>query len=449
MTASPAPSLKLAWYGDDFTGATDTLATAALAGLRSLLFLGMPTAAQLARAGPLDALGIAGAARAMTPDEMQTELEPIGRFFASLRVPVMHYKTCSTFDSAPHIGSIGAAINILQPHAGNRFVPIIGGQPNLRRFCVFGNLFAACGGTDHINRLDRHPTMSRHPVTPMHEADLRVHLQAQGLPDMGAISYTDYAKNEAALDIQLNELLNPQNIDSDKTRSLYPVLFDVSAASELATIGCLIWQAALKKPLLAAGPSSVVQALAAHWGTASGATPARVAPAAGPVLVLAGSLSPMTALQVAAARSYLHISLNASRLTDDPAYLETTARQLAQQLANGVHVLASTSSADGAAEPSQAPNGRALAVACGDLLVRVLQVTPIKRLGIAGGDTSSHAVQALGAWGLSYNAQLAPGVALCRLHSDDPALDGMELMLKGGQMGSETLFEKLLSGSAL
>ena len=40
-------------------------------------------------------------------------------------------------------------------------------------------------------------------------------------------------------------------------------------------------------------------------------------------------------------------------------------------------------------------------------------------LGIAGGDTSSHAVQALNAWGLSYLVQLASGVALCRLHSDD------------------------------
>ncbi len=36
-------ALRIAYYGDDFTGATDTLATAARAGLRSLLFLGLPT----------------------------------------------------------------------------------------------------------------------------------------------------------------------------------------------------------------------------------------------------------------------------------------------------------------------------------------------------------------------------------------------------------------------
>ena len=150
-------TLRIAYYGDDFTGATDTLATAARAGLRSLLFLGLPTDAQLERAGPLDCLGIAGAARAMSPDEMRAELEPVGRLFARLGAPVTHYKTCSTFDSAPAVGSIGAAIRILQPHAGNAFVPIVGGQPNLRRYCVFGNLFAGAGPAVH--RIDRHPTM--------------------------------------------------------------------------------------------------------------------------------------------------------------------------------------------------------------------------------------------------------------------------------------------------
>ena len=43
---------------------------------------------------------------------------------------------------------------------------------------------------------------------------------------------------------------------------------------------------------------------------------------------------------------------------------------------------------------------------------------------------------------------LPPGVALCRLHSDGASLDGLEIMLKGGQMGRETLFEELLSGNA-
>lgn len=64
---------RLCFYGDDFTGATDTLATAAQAGLRSILFLSVPTAAQLHAAGALDCLGIAGAARAMGAAEMAAE----------------------------------------------------------------------------------------------------------------------------------------------------------------------------------------------------------------------------------------------------------------------------------------------------------------------------------------------------------------------------------------
>ena len=100
----------LGWYGDDFTGATDTLAVLAQAGLRSMLFLGVPGAEALAAAGPLEAIGIAGAARAMAPEAMRAELAPVGRFFQQLAPPVLHYKVCSTFDSAPQVGNIACAI---------------------------------------------------------------------------------------------------------------------------------------------------------------------------------------------------------------------------------------------------------------------------------------------------------------------------------------------------
>jgi uncharacterized protein YgbK (DUF1537 family) len=427
-------SLKIAYYGDDFTGATDTLATAARAGLRSLLFLGLPTNAQLKRAGPLDCLGIAGAARAMSPDEMHTELEPVGRLFATLGAPVMHYKTCSTFDSAPHVGSIGAAIRILQPHAGNACVPIVGGQPNLGRYCVFGNLFAGAGKT--IHRIDRHPTMSRHPVTPMHEADLRKHLAVQGLAQVAGIDYPSYDQDVEALSRQLDTLM---------AHKPDAVLLDVAHAGHLATVGRLIWERAQAQRLLAVGPSSVVQALAAHWQTAAEAKPERVDAATGPVLVLAGSLSPVTALQVQAASSFRQVALDATRLTGDTDYAQQMSAQVAALLAQGRHVLACTSQPGPA---SGAVDSRVLAQACGELLARVLKAVPLRRLGIAGGDTSSHAVQALNAWGLSYAAQLAPGVALCRLHSDQASLDGMEIMLKGGQMGGADLFETLLHGTA-
>jgi uncharacterized protein YgbK (DUF1537 family) len=80
------------------------------------------------------------------------------------------------------------------------------------------------------------------------------------------------------------------------------------------------------------------------------------------------------------------------------------------------------------------------------VLARILQQMPLRRVGIAGGDTSSHAVKALDIWALSHVGSLAPGVAMCRARSGTPQLDGAELMLKGGQMGPDDLFDLLLTG---
>jgi 3-oxoisoapionate kinase len=441
--ANPAPAVV--YYGDDFTGATDTLGTAARAGLRALLFLETPDAARLERAGPLDVLGIAGAARAMTPEAMQAELAPVAALFRTLGARVLHYKTCSTFDSAPHIGSIGAAVRALRGAVGQPWTAIVGGQPNLGRHCLFGNLFAAAGAGGEVFRIDRHPTMSRHPVTPMHEADLRLHLAGQGLSDVRSIPFTVASKGSDALGEALDGMLHPPSPATPPGA----VLFDVADAAQLAAIGEVLWTHALRDTLLAVGPSSVVDALATALGTRADAptTQPVVTPATGPVLVLAGSLSPVTARQVVAARSFDVVWLDAPKLAlQDASTLERHALDIAQALARGRNVLACTRPPE-QASPSPDVDAQALARAGGELLVRVLAQTPLRRVGVAGGDTSSHGVQALDAWGLSYVADMGAGASLCRVHSDDARLDGMEIMLKGGQMGTEDVFERLVHGT--
>ena len=441
------------YYGDDFTGATDTLATATRTGLRTLLFLQVPTPAQLAAAGPLDCVGIAGASRSMTPAEMRAELEPVAAFFAGLGAGVLHYKTCSTFDSAPDVGSIGVAIDVLRPAVSEPWTAIVGGQPDLERYCLFGNLFAAAGSGGEVHRIDRHPTMSRHPVTPMHEADLRRHFALQGLGDVRSIGWPAYAKGEIAVDAALGDAL------ANRPDAM---LFDVADNADLAAIGRALRKRLRtldsgkgegngkgKRTLLVVGPSSVVQALASAPAAAVGAEAVlSVAPATCPVLVLAGSLSPVTARQVAAARSFEVVRLDARRLAGDSAYRETAAAGLAERLLAGRNVLGCTVGDAGTSAAGDEISARGLARAVGDVLVRTLDLAPLSRIGIAGGDTSSHAVQALDAWGLSYRAALSPGVALCRLHSDRPSLDGVEIMLKGGQMGSVDIFERLVHGTA-
>lgn len=431
MSPPTGMSPAIVYYGDDFTGATDTLATGARAGLRTLLFLRVPTPVQLDAAGPLDCLGIAGAARSMAPDEMRAELAPVAALFRRLGARVLHYKTCSTFDSAPAVGSIGVAIDTLRSAVDAPWTAIVGGQPDLERYCLFGNLFAAAGSGGEVHRIDRHPTMSQHPVTPMHEADLRRHLALQGLADVGSLSYPQYA----------------QGFEGWRVPASGAVLFDVAENAHLQAIGRVLWPQAEAASLLAVGPSSVVQALAPQLATVSH-MPARVSPAQGPVLVLAGSLSPVTARQVAAARSFETVWLDPHRLVTSPRYRAEAIGEVAARLGQGRHVLACTVRPGGAPAPDAGVSARALAQVGGDVLAGVLAAVPLARVGLAGGDTSSLAVRALDAWGLSYCAPLAPGVALCRLHSESPGLDGLEIALKGGQMGGEDFFERLLHGNA-
>lgn len=424
---------SIVFYGDDFTGATDALGTATRAGLRTLLFLAVPDDAQLARAGELDCVGIAGAARSMAPDRMREALAPMVPLFLRLGARVLHYKCCSTFDSAPEVGSIGVAVEVLREAVAQRWVAIVGGQPVLERYCLFGQLFAAAGNGGAVQRIDRHPTMSRHPVTPMHEADLRLHLAAQGLDGVQSLPYPVYERGEAALRAA---------VDTRAGQGAGAVLFDVARQGDLASVGAELRARAQVASLLAVGPSSVLQAVAPQRTPPE---PRQVEPSDGPVFVLAGSLSPVTARQVAAARSFETVWLDPRALAAGaPEHLDALAQQLASRLVQGRHVLACTAQA----VPDAAVSALALANAGGALLARVLAAAPVRRVGVAGGDTSSLAVQALDAWGLSYLATLSTGAPLCRLHSDQPGLDGCEILLKGGQMGDEDVFERLVHGTS-
>jgi uncharacterized protein YgbK (DUF1537 family) len=72
-----------------------------------------------------------------------------------------------------------------------------------------------------------------------------------------------------------------------------------------------------------------------------------------------------------------------------------------------------------------------------------MSVARIKRLVVAGGDTSTLAIRALDLWGLSYRSPCTPGAPLCRAHSDDARLDGLDIVLKGGQMGTPDFFNRV------
>lgn len=421
MNSPVAPSPGYGWYGDDLTGATDTLATIARRGRRAFLFLDVPTTEQVAAVGSLDAIGVAGAARTMSPDAMREALPPVARLFSELQVPLVHYKCCSTFDSAPDIGNLATAIEIFAPTVDSAVVPILGGQPSLGRYCSFSNLFAAAGA--RVHRIDRHPTMSRHPSTPMSEADLCLHLAGLGLPGVAAIHWPSITSAALA------------DAWGAAASSMPPaVLLDVIEQRHIDAIGTLLRGIAEQGSILVVGASSVAEA----WFGGSASAHSEPGGGEGPTLALIGSLSPVTRAQVGAATSYTLVEVRPDDLVPGAARRAEVVAAAATALRHGLNVMISTAPLYGET-PTAALAG--LADASAALIDDVLNICPVRRLAIAGGDTSTIAVSALGYWGLAYHGLAGRGVTVCRGRHGDPARDGMLLMLKGGQMGHAELFD--------
>ena len=127
----PLPSGPLiAFYGDDFTGSSASMEATAFAGLETVLFLSLPTPERLRAFASARVIGIAGTARAQNPQWMDENLPPVFDLLAATGAPVVHYKVCSTFDSAPHVGSIGRAIEIAARRFGG-WTPMIVADPGM------------------------------------------------------------------------------------------------------------------------------------------------------------------------------------------------------------------------------------------------------------------------------------------------------------------------------
>ena len=438
----PLPAGPLiGFYGDDFTGSSAAMEATAFAGLATVLFLSTPTPQRLRDFAGYRVIGVAGVARAQNPAWMNEHLPPVFDLLTATGAPVIHYKVCSTFDSAPQIGSIGHAIDIAAARFGG-WTPMIVADPGMGRYQAVGNLFAAAHGAVH--RLDRHPVMARHPITPMDEADLARHLAKQTARKIGLVDFVAIKHGEA--DARLTqELATGAEI----------VSIDVLDTQTLIEAGRLVWERGAC-PTFGVGSQGVEAALVAYWCHA-GLIPPQAAPkrarAVDRIACVSGSVSPVTAKQIAHARDngFATIALDTARAVDGSEWTRETGRAVDAallQLGNGHDVL--VYSAAGPDDPAVAAFKTAVAAAgaaveavnerigtgLGAILDRILVETAITRVVISGGDTSGRAASMLGIDALTAIAPLAPGAPLCRAHAARLDRDGLEIALKGGQVGA-------------
>ena len=91
----------------------------------------------------------------------------------------------------------------------------------------------------------------------------------------------------------------------------------------------------------------------------------------------------------------------------------------------------------GLARPEAA---RRVGATLADVMARLLDRARPTRIVVAGGDSSGEVASALHIEALTVAAGLSPGAPLCRAWSTDPRRDGLEIVLKGGQIGQADFF---------
>ena len=425
---------SICFYGDDFTGASENLAQYHRHGLKSRLYFEPADPQRVKAEAPgLDVIGIAGVARSRAPHEMRLLLDDAFALFGLLGTRLNQYKICSTFDSAVNVGNFAIAIEAARHVWPDAIMPVLPATPDFGRYTAFGNHFSRHRGD--ILRLDRNPALVDHPSTPMHEADLRRHLIALGVAAVSAIMLPELGDDPEALALRI----------VDRSLGQMPIVLDTIDNTQLEIVSTAIWHLARERPVFALAaqglPQGIGRAVANELGRSA---PQLNAKTERPNLVLSGSCSPQTAVQldVAEADGWAMIRLPIEELkTRDDAQraVDTMSPEVVNLLNAGQPVAVFTARGE-ATESFDAQRAPIVGEALASLFRQAVRHAGVRHVIFAGGDSSSYAMRASGAYALEIAASTGRQAGhTCRLIAEDE-LNGVEVMLKGGQAGGDRFF---------
>ncbi|KQX43182.1 MULTISPECIES: four-carbon acid sugar kinase family protein [Ensifer] len=430
------------FYGDDFTGSSENLAQFHRSGLRARLYLKMPPIDALREAAAhLDVVGFAGTARALNNTQIAEEVSPAYEALRALGCTFLQYKICSTFDSAAQVGNFGYVAETIAP-SGSDLV-VLAATPDFGRYTAFGNHYAKFGA--EIVRLDRHPSMSNHPRTPMKEADLRRHL-------------------ETLCSIRFANILLPEIRDRDvlvdRLRELLAegagVIFDGVENRDLENIASALWERHQSRPVFAVAAQGLAQHLGKHLADKKERSElievrTAISPSSN-LLVLSGSCAIQTGRQIdlAAQSGWATIHLDPLELGDERAVnqkIDVLKPEIMTNLAANRPTIVYTARGndmDRARFEDIPP--QLIGFVYAKLMIAARKQAGIQRVVFAGGDSSSYAVRNSDAESLTIKVfdRVQHG-HLCELMGG--GLDGLEVLLKGGQVGDDDYFIRVLRGT--
>jgi uncharacterized protein YgbK (DUF1537 family) len=420
-------TLALGCIADDYTGASDLANTLTRCGLRTVQTIGVPS--DDLKLPEVDAVVVSLKSRSIEASQAVAKSRAAEKWLRGRGASHVLFKICSTFDSTD-AGNIGPVMDALRADSGDAIVLVTPAFPETGRTVYQGNLFV---GSVPLNE----SSLKDHPLNPMHDSNLVRVLARQSKTRIGLVDLAVIARGPDAVRAHLAELAG---------QGFGAAIADAVLERDLETIGTVALDHRVSVGASGLG-LGLARALVASGGAkANAATANSDKPLGGPAACLAGSCSQATLQQIAKAEQAMPVlHLDPDKVV---AGQDETQRALdwARERMNRGPILIASSSTPDQVSALQARHGRdaaghAIEQAMADIAEGLVQAG-VRRLVVAGGETSGAVVDRLGIPGFLVGPEIAVGVPVLRAVG---ARDGdMLLALKSGNFGGPEFFSDAL-----
>jgi uncharacterized protein YgbK (DUF1537 family) len=415
--------MLLGAIADDFTGATDLCSMLVRGGMRTVQLIGVPSPDL-----PVpDADAVVVALKSRTAPARQAVEESLAalRWLQAAGARQYFFKYCSTFDSTRQ-GNIGPVADALIGAIGSGFALACPAFPTNARTVYQGHLFV--GGT-----LLNESGMEHHPLTPMTDANLVRVLSAQTEGTVGLVPFVTVDQGAHAIRDAMTQL---------KERGRRYAIVDAITDAHLVAIG----EAAANHALITGG-SGVAIGLPANFRRAGllseAVDPGALPKVDGASAVVAGSCSRATLAQLGYARDHLPVfELDALATPDAAALSEAALAWASDKIGDKPVVIAASAPPEKVAELQSKLGREQAGTLIEDAVARIaegLVARGVRKMVVAGGETSGAVVGRLGVRSLRIGSEIDPGVPWTLA-----AGSGADLLLalKSGNFGATDFFLK-------
>jgi uncharacterized protein YgbK (DUF1537 family) len=415
-------TLALGCIADDYTGASDLANMLTRCGLRTVQTIGVPDDALALP--EVNAVVVSLKSRSIAAADAIARAREADRWLRARGAAHVLFKICSTFDSTD-AGNIGPVMDALRADSGDAIVLVTPAFPGTGRTVYQGHLFV---GSVPLNE----SPLKDHPLNPMHDSNLVRVLARQSAARIGLVDLATVAKGDDAIRARLADL-----VAQGAGAAIIDSVFD----PELEVIGRVALGHRLSVGASGMG-LGLARGLVASGRVAAASPDAAQAPVGGAVACLAGSCSQATLAQIAQAeRSMPVLRLDPETIVAGGSEVARALDWARERLGHGPLLIASSSTPDQVAA-LQAKHGRDAAghaieqamAAISDGLV----AAGVRRLVVAGGETSGAVVDRLGIPAFLVGPEIAPGVPVLRVvgwRNGDAVL-----ALKSGNFGGPDFF---------